>query len=306
MIILKKICLYTALSSIGIIALIGVIFVINGLLLANGEHPISGITSHPPKPENKNSDEITIMSYNIAKGFVYKGGIKFRDKKSVTQSMQHIAEVIIQAKPDIVFLSETVFECTPCPVNQIIFLAEAGGMHSWAFGENYNFGLPFYRIVGGNAILSRTPLEPLANPSLAGRKSFYVTKNNRRVLWCLLRIRRQKILAASVHNDSYNLANNLIQTRQLLDYKGERQAVMAGDFNANPGEPPIELIRNTGDFNASFRGPPTYPSNGANQKIDFIFVPSEWELIRHQVIQTDASDHYPIISVFRLPSQKRL
>ena len=34
----------------------------------------------------------------------------------------------------------------------------------WAFGENFNFGLPFYRVVGGNAILSRWPIEPVGNP----------------------------------------------------------------------------------------------------------------------------------------------
>ncbi len=173
-------------------------------------------------------------------------------------------------------------------------------MHSWAFGENYNFGLPFYRIVGGNAILSRMPLETVANPSLSGRKPFYVTKNNRRVLWCSLHIGGQHILAASVHNDSYDSANNLTQTRQLLEYIGHRNAIMAGDFNSNPGEPSIELIRKTGNFQASFGGPLTFPSSGAKQKIDFIFVPSEWELINHRVIQTNASDHYPVISVFRL------
>lgn len=298
---LKKICSYTLLTVIGIVAAAGVLFTVNGLFLAAGENPVSGTTSHPPKSENRDSDTIRIMSYNIAKGFIHKGGIRFIGEKTAEKRMKQIAEVIVREKPDIVFLSEAVYECTPCPVNQIVFLAEKTGMHSWAFGENYNFGLPFYRIVGGNAILSRLPLETIANPSLSGRKPFYVTKNNRRVLWCALQIRGQKILAASVHNDSYNCANNLAQTRQLLEYKGDRSAIMAGDFNAAPGEPSVELIRNTGDFKASFEGPPTFPSGRADKKIDFIFAPRTWGLIRHRAIRTKASDHYPIVSVFSLP-----
>jgi endonuclease/exonuclease/phosphatase family metal-dependent hydrolase len=302
---LKKIYmyfLYFFMAGIGIFAAAGGLFVMNGLLLAEGENPVSGTTSYPSESENRNPDEIKIISYNIAKGFIIKEGLNFSDKKTIKKRMTQIAELIVREKADIVFLSEAIFECTPCPVNQIVFLAEASGMHSWAFGENYNFGLPFYRIVGGNAILSRFPLETIANPSLAGRKPFYVTTNNRRVLWCALHIGEKSILAASVHNDSHSRENNLIQVRQLLAYKGDRPALMAGDFNSNPGELPIELIRNTGQFTASFEGPPTFPSGRANQKIDFIFAPRKWKLLKHRVIQTNLSDHYPVVSVFRIDS----
>lgn len=297
----KKVLLFAVLPVIGIIVYFGGLFAINGLLLANDEKPISGTTSHPLKPENENTDEIRIMAYNIAKGFIHKGGIKFIDEKIAIKRMENIAEVINKEQPDIVFLSEAVFECSPCPVNQITFLAEATGMHSWAFGENYNFGLHFYRIVGGNAILSRLPIKTLANPSLSGRQPFYITKNNRRVLWCSLEIKGEEILAASVHNDSYSRKNNLTQVKQLLDYKGNKKAIMAGDFNSNPGEAPIELIRNSGQFKASYEGPLTFPAGKAKQKIDFIFAPPQWELIEHKVIKSKASDHYPVFSVFRLP-----
>ena len=121
--------------------------------------------------------------------------------------MKDMAEVIKMESPDLVFLSEAVFECGPCPVNQVAWLARESGMHMWAFGENYNFGLPFHRIVGGNAILSRYPVELVGNPSLSGRKPFYVTTNNRRVLWCRLKIGDMPVLLASVHNDSYNSAH---------------------------------------------------------------------------------------------------
>ena len=83
------------------------------------------------------------------------------------------------------------------------------------------------------------------------------------------------------HNDSFNPANNLAQTQQLLDYGAGRKAIMAGDFNSNQGEPSIDLTRRTGNFRAAFAGPLTFPSGKAEQKIDFIFAPSDWELVKH-------------------------
>ncbi len=109
----KKICVYTVLTALGIIAVFGGLFMINGLILAHGEHPISGTTSHPPKPNSNDSHEIKIMAYNIAKGFMHEGGIRFQDEEIVQERMKRIAEIIRKEQPDMVFLSEAVFECTP-------------------------------------------------------------------------------------------------------------------------------------------------------------------------------------------------
>lgn len=154
--------------------------------------------------------------------------------------------------------------------------------------------------MGGNAILSQQPLETVANPSLAGRKPFYVTKNNRRLLYCAMTINGEKILLGSVHNDSFNLTNNLAQARQILDYLDGRSAILAGDFNARPREAPMQLFRASGQFIRAFDGPLTFPTTNPQQKIDFILAPASWELLDHRVLQSDASDHLPIISTFHL------
>lgn len=296
--------LFGFLFLLGGAALTGGSFVFNGLILARNETPLSGVTSHPPAIASS-TPQIKILAYNIAKGFVHKGGMAFAGQDVVARRIQKIADVIMIEQPDMVFLSEIVFECGPCPVNQVISLAEATGMHAWAFGENYNFGLPFYRIVGGNAILSRFPVEPVDNPSLAGRKPFYVTSNNRRMLWCTTQIGGQQVLLTAVHTDSFHLANNLVQTQQLLDYAGERAAIMAGDFNAQPQEPSIRLIRDSGRFTGAFDGPFTFPANAPEQRIDFIFAPAGWELVEHHVVQSQASDHLPVVSTFRIPAGNR-
>ena len=282
------------------------LFIINGVFLANQERPILGFTSHPVEVNHDIHRKFTIMAYNIAKGFIHKGGIKFENRNILLERLRGIAEIIKKEKADVVFISEIIFECGPCPINQVIFLAEEAGMHTWAFGENYNFGLPFYRIVGGNAILSRWPLKLLGNPSLSGHKPFYMTTNSRRVLLSLLKLDNQlkvdnkQILLAAVHNDSFSLDNNLLQTKQILDYTDKKEAIIAGDFNANPHEPSIQLIQNTGRFTGEFDGAMTFPSNKPNQKIDFIFVPLDWKLISFYTIQTNLSDHLPIVSIFKI------
>ncbi|MEZ4528627.1 MAG: endonuclease/exonuclease/phosphatase family protein [Desulfobacterales bacterium] len=189
-------------------------------------------------------------------------------------------------------------------MDQIAELAEATGMHMWAFGENYNFGLPFYRIVGGNAILSRFPIEGLSNMTLVGRQPFYVTKNNRRALWCSAHVGNQEILLASLHNDSYSRKNNLAQAQQILAYVGNRDAILAGDFNAAPHEPPMKVFSESRHFSGVFDGPFTFPAGKPKETIDFILGPASWEVLEHRVIASDASDHLPVLTVFGIKQHK--
>ena len=127
-----------------------------------------------------------------------------------------------------------------------------------------------------------------------------MTKNNRRVLWCTLDVDDTPILIASVHNDSFNGTNRLRQTHQILEFVGNRPALLAGDFNARPDEPPMQLIRDSQRFVGAFDGPATFPAKKPVQTIDYILAPGAWTLIDHRVIETDASDHLPVVSTFRL------
>ena len=296
----KKISLTFVFVAILTILIFFTLFIINGVLLANKENPISGHTSNKPKSSENDLNKIRIMSYNIAEGFIRKEKLNLMSVDSEKIHLSEIAQIINNEQPDIVFLSEIIFECTPCPINQVKFLAESTNMYSWTFGENYNLGLPFYRIVGGNAILSRFPIKAISNPSLSGIQSFYKIQNNRRALWCSLQLEHQEILLACVHNDSYDQKNNLKQTQQLLEYKDDRSAIIAGDFNSSTGEPSIEFIRRTNEFTGAFAGPPTYPVGNAKLTFDFIFAPITWKLAEQRVIYTNLSDHYPIVADFLL------
>jgi endonuclease/exonuclease/phosphatase family metal-dependent hydrolase len=280
------------------------LFAFNGLLLARNETPEIGFSEHAAAPPLKGSGELKIVAFNIAKGFVHRGGARFDSRENVEARVARISDLLNAEKPDLVFLSEAVFECTPCPVNQIVEIAESTGMHCWAFGENYNFGLPFFRIVGGNAILSRWPLEAVGNPSLIGRKPFYKTANSRRALFCSLHIAGTEVLLGSLHNDSFNLENNDRQLAQVLEYIGQRPAVLAGDFNAWPGSPPITRLSESNRFVGATEGLRTFPSTAPQNQIDFVFGPKRWELLECHTIESDVSDHLAVVSTFRVNSRE--
>lgn len=276
------------------------LFTLNGTVLASGERAV--VASHPEiTPTAATDDAVTVVGYNVAKGFAHKGGVSFDTPENVKARMSRMADAVRAENPDLVFLSEVMTDCTPCPVDQLDELARGLGLPHTAFGENYNFGLPFCRVVGGNAILSRTPLTPVANLSLSGRKPFWETKNSRRALFVNTEIRRRTVLLGSLHNDSYSRANNAVQVRELLAFIGDRACLLAGDFNAKPTEEPMKLLAESGRFAGAFDGPPTFPADAPDQRIDYVLAPAGWEHLGTRVIdEPKASDHRPVVAKFRV------
>jgi endonuclease/exonuclease/phosphatase family metal-dependent hydrolase len=285
-----------------VLAALGLLVVINGLWLAHRESPVAGTAGEASAAANVKvssvTAEIKVLSYNIAKGMLNDGTWKF-DAQNVDQRLAEIAALIRQEHPDLVFLSEVVFECQACSRNQVEYLAEQTELKHWATGENYNLGLPFFRIVGGNAILSRWPLTPVSNIPLPVQKPFYVTRNNRRALFCQIDLAGQPLLLGAIHNDSFDLKNNLLQAQLELEHIAGRPCILAGDFNAMPHEPAIEFLKVSGQFTAVYDGPHTFPASKPDQTIDLILAPAGWSVVEHHVPHCDASDHLPVVTTFR-------
>lgn len=293
------------LRAVGLVAalfvLLVALFALNGLVLAAGESPRAGTTRHLaalPRPDGDGFVTLRVVAYNVAKGFVHRGGLRFEPAETVRRNVLAMAAAVAPLRPDLLILSEVVQTCDASPVDQVATMADATGMHAWVFGENYNFGLPFYRIVGGNAVLARFPLTAVGNPSLAGRRPFWATRNSRRALFAEASPGGARVRLVALHNDSYDLRNNLRQTRQIVDLLGDVPALLAGDFNAQPHEPPMQWLRATGRFAGRFDGPATFPGDG--QRLDYILAPAGWELVEERVIEADASDHRPVYARFRV------
>lgn len=214
--------------------------------------------------------------------------------------LDRIAAAIEGERADVVFLSEVVFECGAADVDQVAYLAERGAFPYHVGGENYRFGVPFFRVRSGNAVLSTLPLRAAHVVQLAGAKPFWKPTNNRRALWCELDLGGGWLLACAVRNDSFDLANNLVQARELLAYGAGRAALLAGDFNATPGTPPLELFRASGHF-VGFDSAPTFPAAAPARCLDQILAPSTWRVVERHLVDTGVSDHLAVVSTFALP-----
>ena len=294
----------------GLPALTAGLFVINGVWLAAGETPIVSPSIHskpvayePVDVESaQDSTTLRIMAFNIAKAFAIDEDLNTRSTEAVREQLQQVADVINAEQPDFVFLQEVVLECGPSPVNQVAVLSRLTDMPNWVFGENFNFGLPFYRMVSGNVILSRHPIEAIDNPSLPGRRPFYTIKNNRRLLLCQTRIAGQDVTLASIHNCIIHDEINLEQVHVILDRTSHGPAILAGDFNAKPGSPSIDAVVDSERFVSDEVFAPTFPSDGPSRCIDYIFGPRDWTVLQHRVICTEASDHCAVLTEFRIPT----
>lgn len=282
-----------------LVALLFAAFCVNGLG-SEWERPDHETSDAPPRPLAKG--QVRVLAYNLQK-LDLLGSRPMRSPAEVREHLDRIAALIRAHDPDLVMLSEVVTEATPCPVDQVRYLAEATGMHAWAFGEQYNFGLPGFRIRGGNALLSRLPLRALRNQQLTGGTSFLWPANNRRTLWCEVEVRGSWLRVASIHNDSFDHENNARQVREILGFLKTEPALLGGDFNAEPTSESLALLERSGLFAPLGPCPPTFPADTPQRRIDYVLAPRGWELAFHQVIPTTLSDHRPVLSVFKLPAE---
>jgi endonuclease/exonuclease/phosphatase family metal-dependent hydrolase len=240
--------------------------------------------------------ELRVLAFNLAKAGFHRGGLELAPRAEVLARLDALAEVLRDERVDLACLSEVVADAGPGSVDQVRRLAERAGFHAWAFGENYRFGLPGVRVRSGNAILSRFPLRSLEVVQLPGRRPFWDPTGNRRLLWAEVRLDDLRVRVGSVRNDSFDLGKNERQVRYLLDSLPPGPVLLAGDFNAEPGDPPLRLLRESGRFAGRFDGPATLPSSG--RRIDYVLAPAGWTLVEERVLPLALSDHLPVLAVF--------
>lgn len=72
--------------------------------------------------------------------------------------------------------------------------------------------------------------------------------------------------------------------------------ILVGDLNAGPGAPELApLFAEWQEVQTSYGlNQPTFPASGA--RIDFIFCPAGWRVLRTWVIPSPASDHWPLVA----------
>ncbi|MEY3220513.1 MAG: hypothetical protein RIT27_1870 [Pseudomonadota bacterium] len=262
-------------------------------LQREGRELTFAITSYSAKSLPKNNETIRIMTFNVAMGskhfyveWLYRGFLPF----FITEHLDQVAQLIREEKPDIIILSEMAQNVLPFEHNLVGYLAQQSEMHNWAFAETTDRQIGWIRYIGGNAILSRYPLQLIPQPSdklplpLAALKFPYET-----------------VLVAGVHNDHQSWETNLKQTQQILQTLETRPSILAGDFNVPPESPSIRLLESSEQFSGEFHGPPTSPLfDNPPITIDFVFAPRTWQLVEHRVIANKISDHKAVLSTFKV------
>lgn len=245
--------------------------------------------------------ELTLVAVNLAKLGFHRGGLDFTPQRTLEARVDRAAQALVQHRADVVCLSEVVSCGGPVRFHQVRALAEAAGYRYWVYLPNYDFGLPGLRVCAGNAILSKHPLRRARGQQLAGERPFWSPTNNRRALWCEVQLGDAWLPLASIRNDSFDLANNGEQVRELLEVAGSAPALIAGDLNCTPTSEPGRSWRSTDSLETLPDGPPTYPSKAPTRRIDDALWPRGWELIEHGVVDTGFSDHLAVRFRWRVP-----
>lgn len=234
-------------------------------------------------------NQFTVLTYNIHTG---KGIDGIRD-------LNRIGLVLEQSQTDLIGLQEVDGNADrSCNVDQSAYLA-----NHLKIEYHYAPALttPF---LYGNAILSKFPI--LAKENLIMKKT--ETAEDRSVAVTKVRIANQSITFIATH---LSLADKerLEQVKFIADYvrSVDTPVVVVGDWNSEPGSPAYKTItRQLVDAAAfmgltapTFRGFPLQKSD-PGLCIDYVFVSEDIKVHSVEVIDTPASDHFPVKALLSL------
>lgn len=261
----------------------------------SGTSLTSSITQHAIKPFSVPLDRMSIMTFNVAMKSEYFYWSWFRQgffPSYIREHLDAVASIIHQAKPDLVVLTEMPQEILPFEQRLVPYLADKAGMHAWVFGEIDDKVLGFVRYIGGNAILSRYPLECATQPSEKLPAPLATLKLPTTPIW-----------VGGVQINTKDWQQNLQQTKHILSVLENYPSILAGDFNVPPESPTIRYLQSSQSFSGEFQGPPTsLVSNNLLITQDYVFGPNNWSLVEHHVISNKISNHRAVLSIFEIKS----
>jgi len=242
---------------------------------------------------------LRVMTYNIHHGEGTDGHF----------DLQRIAQVINQQQPDLVSLQEVDRGTGRAGgVDQALELARLTGM-DMAYGKAMDYDGGAY----GVAVLSRTPLRlATAHPLPHGegrepRTALSVLINHEPI---------GEVLFIATHLQHNSEDDRLAEAKRLSALfvaAGGPPIVLAGDLNAQPLSPPMDvLLEDWRDAAAEVAGAtgtpgargtpgapaPTWPSDEPRVRIDYVLFrpPGAWRVVEAKVIDENiASDHRPLL-----------
>jgi len=241
-----------------------------------------------PAPASPGDDTVRIMTYNIHHGFNVTGRL----------DLESVASVIEASGAEIVALQEVSRGSLHTgSVDAASWLAQRLQMEM-TFGPTTE-GYPW-----GNAVLSRYPFGtirnvPLPPPDLTQTRAYIEADLD-------VEGKTLHLLATHLHHVTSEPGPRQQQAQTLLDaWNRSESTVLAGDLNATPGQPEIQLLAEAGLVNVTAQlaaGPvQTYSADAPRRQIDYIWISPDLEPVSFDVPRTVASDHLPLVSTVRLP-----
>ena len=222
-----------------------------------------------------------VMTYNI------RGTRGMDDQRSA----ERIAEVVLEQNADIVCLQE-VHQRLP----QSRFADQPGQFEKFlglpvVFQANLRLGIGGY----GLAVVSRYPVGTVQNHLLPS------VREQRGILEVRLDTPAGPLVIFCTHfglsaDERVKQSANLAELILAASYP----VIVCGDFNESPDAPGIQnLLARTGlsDADAALNRW-TYPVNALEARIDYIFHSPSLACQSLSVIETEASDHLPLVAEF--------
>jgi len=254
----------------------------------------AGCSSQSDAPAN--IQEIKILTWNM-----YHGEQHYRPGES---NLEDIARIINEYQPDVVAFQEVDNMTTRTEdfnhgvrKDLVQELAAMTGMHGY-FAKAMDYAEGGY----GEGMLSRYPAEPSIHPLPIPQGG------EPRVL---IAITPQfpdgrSFTFAGTHLCHEFESNRMAQVEAIVELVTTQKTpmVVAGDFNFSPDDAPYAVIGHAMDDAAVVAGnaAPTWPYHAPEQRLDYVFVDKQnrWAVKQVTRIESDASDHFPVLVVLGL------
>ncbi|WP_422121956.1 endonuclease/exonuclease/phosphatase family protein [Planococcus sp. X10-3] len=240
---------------------------------------------------------VKIMSFNISSGVRLDGHL----------DLELTASVIEEAGADIAGLQEVDqnFSERTDFADQVKWLTNRLNMQA-AFGPNVTIDTAEGRGPAqayGNAILSRHPIKSYLNHPLEKLASEEESEQ-RGLLEAIIEIEGTPIAFFNTHLSlkEKQLAHNVEELLEIIKQK-DIPTILTGDFNANPDNPHMMRIEDelNNIFGTTAMYPATFKKQGDHgQTIDFIFCSEHWRVLSAETVDTEASDHRPVLASIKL------
>ena len=275
---------------------------------------------------NRAPSVLRVATWNIAHGRGAGDSNWEQGEDEKRKRIDQISEQIKTFDADVVVLNEVDFSATWSGGNdQAQQIAKKAGYPICIKQANLDFGFLYGRWYFGNAILSRlpvsdakiVPLQPLNE-----WESWLV--GNKRGLSCTVKLPNERnVCVVGLHLESRGEAIRVKQIDDVARHLGELSCpiVIAGDLNSTPGNFPNSR-RNEYGINAfekliqqtqfvyrpvelkesaeSTSSLMTYSTRNPKSVIDWVLLSHELRLIDQQTLDTQLSDHRPVVATIEL------